>query len=209
MFRHLKTGLLLAALGLLSLVGPSPASAASEFRSFTGASIHGEDFGLMKFTITGNEVYCESATFTGTAPATYFETLTLTPTFSSCKLYVFGSTISASISGFGKEGCDFVISATEYVELKCPIGKDVTITAGTCVIHIPGQGIGFISFDTGTAFGTEDMTFTFGAGFMDETHTDGFLCPLEGSGTSQFGRFEGTVTATAKINGNPVDFTDN
>lgn len=206
MIRNLKVlGLALVAVCALTAMGASAASAA-QFTTEEGAAITGVELGNVKFTVTGQEVFCEDSHYTATAPSAAFASITVTPTYNKCKAKIFGSTISASVTGFGAGGCDYTLYADGSNDLNCTSG-DVTVTAGTCVVHIPAQkGLKSIAYDAGTSGGKTDQTLTINITKIKETHTDGFLCPLEGSGTTEEGVLEGSVTATGSgAGGSPVD----
>jgi hypothetical protein len=207
MIRNLKVlGLALVAMLSMAAMTASAASASPTFTTTNGATITGEEVGNVKFTVTGREVFCKDSTYTGTAPAASFNSVTVTPSYKECE----APPVTATITGFGAGECDFVLRSTGTADLDCAAGKEVTVDAASCVTHIPPQdGLGVITYDTGTApSGKKDLTLTINITKIEETHTDGFLCPLEGSGTTKTAVLEGTVTATATFAGNPVDLTD-
>jgi hypothetical protein len=207
MIRNLKMlGLALVAVLAMAAMTASAASASPTFTTTNGATITGEEVGNVKFTVTGREVICGDVAYIGTAPAASFSSITVTPSYAECG---FGP-LSATIDGFGAGECDFVLRSTGTSDLVCAAGKEVTVTAASCITHIPPQNnLKTITYDTGTApSGKKDLTLTINITKIKETHTDGFLCPLEGSGTTETAVLEGTVTATASVFGNPVDLTD-
>lgn len=215
MIRNFKAlGLALVAICAFGVMGASAANARVLHMTTPGndsADIVGHDIGVVKFTVTGQEVFCETAEYSGASTAEEFTTLTVTPKYTNCKAKIFGSTINATVTGFGAGGCDFLLHSSGISDLKCATGKDVTVTAGTCVVHIPAQdGLGTVEYDTDVSdvTGKEDLTLTLDVIEITENHTDGFLCPLSGSGHTTTGVLEGEITATALVDGNPVDLTD-
>ena len=183
MKRNLKTlGLALIAVLAMSAMVASAAGAAT-FTATEGAKITATDSGSVKFTVTGTEVTCGNAVYTGTAPAASFASITVNATFSECKTAI----SSATILGFGAGECDFVLYAGGTADLVCAAGKDVTISAGPCVVHIPGQ----IGLDTlGYSNNGSHVDINLGVTQINGNHTDGFLCPFGSSGNSSEGWLE-------------------
>lgn len=186
----------------------APTGASAEFfTSSSGAAITMDQVGNHKITITGQEVFCEDVTFSGTAPSSSFEELALAATYKECKFKVFGSTISATVTGFGKVGekgkCWYLINAQGTMGLACNEGE-ITIDAGTCVVHIGAQYLPFaVHYQNGTSGGVGDVTAFIDFEKLFSSHTDGFLCPLSGGGSSM-ATIEGTSTMTASAGGSPV-----
>jgi hypothetical protein len=203
MIRKLKV--LSLALVAICAMGAMTASAASAlFTTEAGAEIKGEEVGNVLFTVTGREVKCKDSTYVGTAPSGSFAEVTVTPTYKECEALG----ISASVTGFGAGECYFVLHSNGESDLICPEGKSVTVTAGTCVTHIPGQtGLKKITYDT-VEGSPKHLTLTLDIKEIHETHTDGFLCPFESGGTTETAELEGTVTAKAYVGKKQVFLTD-
>ena len=210
MIRNLKAlGLALVAVFAMSAMVSSAASASPTITSTAGATIIGEEEGNVKFTVTGQEVFCENAHYTGTAPANAFTTLTVTPEYSGCFAETAIGKLNANVVGFGAGGCDFLLHSTGTADLVCAAGKDVTVNANPCVVHIPAQnGLGTIEYDTKEAGGIKDLTLTINIQNITATHTDGFLCPFGSSGESTGAVLEGNITAKAFVGPNQVNLTD-
>jgi hypothetical protein len=205
MIRKLKV-LSLASVAVFAM-GMMTASAASAltFTSEAGAEIKGEEVGNVLLTVTGREVKCADSSYAGTAPAASFTALTMTPTYRECEALG----ISQSVTGFGAGECNYLLHSNGEFDLVCAAGKEVTMTWGTCVTHIPAQnGLGTITYDTAESNGIKHLTLTLNITKIKETHTDGFLCPFESGGTTESAVLEGTVTAKAFFGGNQVNLTD-
>lgn len=204
MVRKLKAlGLALVAVFAMTAMSSSAASAATGITTAEGAAIHGTDVATdpVKFTVTGREVVCNSSVYTGTAPSSSFTSLKVIPTYSECT----GAGFSATITGFGAGECYFTLHIGGTADLHCDDGGDVTVDAATCITHIPPQtGLGTVTYTTGESGGKKDLTLDLKIQKIKETHTDGFLCPFEGSGTTETAELHGKVTATAA----PFDLTD-
>jgi hypothetical protein len=207
MSRNLKVlGLALVAVFALSAMVASAASA-SVFTSTSGATVTANQIGSHKFTVTGQTVTCTTAHFTGTASAASFETIEIYPTYENCTASPFNT--SATVTGFatgpGKEGCKYVLNANGSAALSCTTGKDVTVNAGPCVVHVPAQTFATgVSYTNGTSGGVGDVTAKFEIKNIKSTHTDGFLCPFEASGESNSAILEGESTVTAAFEGKAV-----
>ena len=187
-------GVVLAAVLAMGAVVASAASAnITEFTSVAGAKTETTKDGLQKFTITGQGVSCEIAEYSeGEVPSEVFTELTIAPTYSSCKMEPLG--VSVTITGFGAGGCDFVLHASGSTDLACAAGKEVVIDAGPCTVHIPAQnGLDKTIYTTVKTLQVEALTVHVEAGNMKATHTDGFLCPFTGSGTSTSGGLDFTT----------------
>jgi len=198
----------LVAVLAMSAMAVSTASAnITEFTSTPGAGIESKKDGIQKFTVTNQEVSCEIAEYNGEAPSEVFTELTVTPTYGECKT---GLGIAATITGFGAGECDLVFRASGTGDLACAAGKEVTIDAGTCVVHVPPQnGLGKIIYTTVKTLNVDALTLHVELGGMKETHTDGFLCPFEGGGTTSTGVLEFTTELWAtKPAGTKVPLTD-
>lgn len=212
MIRKFKAlGLCLVAVCALGMTATSLAGANPTLTTTNGATIIGDESSDAVFTITNSKFWCEEAAYTGTAPAASFTALTVTPEYANCKAKLGGgATVAAEIIGFGAGGCDLTLHSTGSTDIVCAAGKEVTFIAGTCVVHIAAQaGLKNVTYDTGLSpTGIKDMTLTANITKIKENHTDGFLCPFEGTGVTETGVYEGTITLTAFVGGNQVHLTD-
>lgn len=203
----LKTlGLLL--LASLALGASAIAAQASENAKFTAASypneLHGEDNGTHVFTAAGGEANCGSATFTGTSTAAS-TTQTINASYGGpCSAYGFiGATITMN-------GCDYLfhLSSTGAggaykgtADLVCSEGKEVTIDAGPCTVHIPGQnGLGSVTYTNGSSGGVNEVTVNANLTGIHGTLTkSNFLCFFT-TGTFTNGTYTGTITLLGTAN---------
>jgi len=216
MIRNLKVlGLALVAIFAMSAMVAQAASA-----NFTAGAdeitITGTQDTPNVLKVTNSEIECKIATFHGTAKSatTTLASVTVTPTYTECADKSFG--LTTKVDGFGHFGeadkCDYVIRATgaNNVDLVCTGSADVTVTSGTCTVHIPPQnGIGKLTFTNGVSktTGKKDITVDLQITNITGTHTDGFLCPFSGGGHFANGALTGSVTVEADnlATGAPVD----
>lgn len=116
------------------------------------------------------------------------QTLTLKPTFTNCTWNGFPGSVAV-------EGCDYLyhvttrVAADKYrahMDIVCPEGKSIKVTAATCKFEIPGQtGLTTVDFDdmTTSPQSLNDLTITdTAAGTTYKVTQDGFGCPFSGTG---------------------------
>lgn len=161
-----------------------------------------------KIVMTGQELTCESTSAVGEGTESTPESIEVIPTYSGCTMAGF----SATVTGFGSEGCSWVYGAEGDLELKCGEGDEVTIDAGACTVHVPPQQI-----PVGTATYTKevlpgsnkhDLTVKTVAKKVKTVHTDGFLCPFTSSGESEATEMQNAFTARAETpKGLPLHLT--
>jgi hypothetical protein len=210
MTRNLKNlGILVGALLAFCSLVASTASAhvpgrftlEQDTTTVTGVGVEGGS----TFTVTGNTVTCSTEEFHGhvSTPAndTSATSITITPTYTGCTAFGF---VGAKVTGFGHYGeaerCDYTFTAEKKVDLRCPAGRDVTIDAGTCIVHVPAQNE--LSFFTPTTDTKEvvgirkhDLRIHIEVSDITVTHTDGFACPLPSGGESATASLVGKATA--------------
>jgi hypothetical protein len=217
MTHRLKT-LSLAVVVVLALSALA-ASAASAFSSFTfGAStttVTGVDAGgvePVKLSVTGVGITCSEMSYKAHVSSTSVESMTADPSFQGCETSL-GT--EAKVTGFGdhgepaKEQCDFVFKANGWVDLACPSGEEVTIDAATCTVHIPSQtNLSSAIYWTDTRNGVHSLELKFSIIHIVANHTDGFLCPMTGSGLDNSSTLSGDVELWGEnALGNPVAVT--
>jgi len=107
-------------------------------------------------------------------------------------------------------GCDYLFHAGEEVaadvhagtvDIVCPSGKSIEIAAGTCEVSVPPQiGLGTNKVENNTnpmdAVATGSLT-----GVSYTKTKDGFLCPLDSTGTKTDGGYSGAATAIGTSGG--------
>lgn len=163
MIRNLKAlGLALVAIFALGAMAASAASAdalTAESYPVTLTGAHDAGFAADTFITTAGSVKCPDATYHGTIKEAS-TTITVTPEFNSPKdSCTIGGGIPAIID---TNGCDFLFHigtgtlTTGTVDLVCPAGKDLTVTANQntagsltpkCTMHVPPQAVGGITYD--------------------------------------------------------------
>ena len=172
---------IVAMLALTAVVDSAAAALSYRASSYPTTATAESAIGNDKIATEGGTVECK-AHFQGTM----FEArtqLTVTPTYSGCKAFGF---ISATVN---LNGCDYLFnepfgSSSNYtarVDVACPWGKTIEITASTCKIAIGSQFMG------GSFAVTNTMTNDVGlkAGLFGIEYTvlaDGFGCPFAGTG---------------------------
>lgn len=214
MFRNLKAlGLALVALGAISAIAVATASAHVPAR-FTGpvsSELVGEETVTNVFAVTGVETSCQVVSYRGVSPAgsESAESLTITPSYSVCTAESIIGTINVTVTGFGAGECDYVVNANGTTNIVCAAGKEVTIDAASCTIHIPAQNnLGTITYTTGLTSGIHDVTSHTNITNITTNHTDGFGCPLPSGGESATATYTGTWTRWyTKPAGVKVDMT--
>jgi len=204
MTRNLKAlGLALIAVLAMSALVASAASAHTPAKFTVGkekSEIVGEETVKNNFKVTGVETTCEEVNFTGTTPAgtVEAETQTITPSYKKCTAESIFGTIEVTVTGFAAGECDYRLNANETADLECAAGKEVTVDAATCTIHVPPQkGLGKITFTTGLTEGRHDLTVHVELTKVKTNHTDGFGCPLPSGGESVEATLSGTTTVSA------------
>jgi hypothetical protein len=220
MIRNLKAfGLALVAVLAMSAVVASAAQAESTTHKLTSQTgVY--PLNLSATSVVGNEVFntaggkveCKGSYSASVGEAT--QAVTATPTYTECKAFGFVS------AGVNMNGCSYTfnlttrVKADEYlahVDLNCPAGKSVVITAGTCELQVHAQkGLTHAGITNMTQSPHNDITIdaTVGAavgGAGGITYTlikDGFGCPFN-PGTSLPHHLSGATFETI----NPITVT--
>jgi len=204
MIRNFKTlGLLLGALLVLGVATAPTAVAVPQFTASSyPATMTGSTLNDRLFTEAGS-VECSvhySATLSGAS-----STLTLTTSTSLCSAFGF---ISATVN---PEGCTDVLHATNqvgtglyesHVDIVCPAGNSIKISAGTCKMEIKGQN-GLTTMNSvnnaGTIWFLTEMT-----GITYVVTQDGFACPFFGTGTKFGGERTGGEVNLSRVGGGEI-----
>lgn len=186
-------GLALIAVLAMSALAASAAQAVPEFTASaypataTGSNMAGNE----TLTTPGGTVQCSShylveeyggGEFTGPTP-----TLTIKPSYMECNAFGFlGATINTN-------GCTFVYHATErvspgtyrhHIDIVCPSGQKLTITAGTCELDVPPQ-TGLTTATTMNLVSGQETVQPNITGITMNVTKDGFGCPFAGTGHIQ------------------------
>lgn len=202
MIRKLKViGLAFVAVLAMSAVAAPASQAAPEFTcspypcTATGSSAKGaEEFTTEAGTVKCNSHFLVEKVGGGdlTGPS---QKVTVTPTYTNCEAFGF---LSATVN---VEECDYVFTATEklgpdhyvhHVDIVCPTGQSIKITAGTCKAEVKGQtGV----TDVTTLNTKEGVTVEPTAEVALVVTQDGFGCPFLGTG-NKTGNYHGDVHIT-------------
>jgi hypothetical protein len=185
-------GLALVAMLAMSAVVASAASAqATPTQKFTAMdgtypeAFHGTNVaGQETFTTEAGTLECAS-TFSGSI-AEPTQAITVTPVYAGCKWFGF---LNATIA---IEGCNYKFKLTTtltsphryqaHVDVVCPAGKSIKITAGTCVVTI-GEQLNLTTVDLENRADTKAVLVRPTVGGINYTVvTDGFGCPYAGTG---------------------------
>lgn len=207
-----KRILLLTAVNLAILaVWGTSAALATEFEAGAyPASISGKNSLSHVFTPEGGvSASCKGASFSGELAA-MAETVTVAPSYSECTAFGLAATVSVN-------GCAYVLHPGEEsgkdefkatMDISCPAGKTMTITAGTCEVQVATQkGLGTVTLadkigEESTSVGMEAK--------LTEVHyvvtKDGFLCPLSGTGEKTKGSYSGDATLSGLQGATVVGF---
>lgn len=209
MSRKLKP--LASLVGALLAIGALTAASAgaAEFTAEQApVTIAGAPHGSYNVQATGLSVECKTAELHGEIEETAVEQVSLTPVLSECTAFGF---INAKITGFGdygeEETCQLVAHADTTGDLVCEGEAEVTLEAGTCVVHLPSQSaLSGFTFTEIEYEGVSALTVDINLTELTGTHTDAFLCPFNGSGefSGTTAQGVGLVTGTDPSTGEPI-----
>jgi hypothetical protein len=226
MIRNLKVlGLAIGAVLALSAVMASAAMAVPSFTassypaSITGSNTKGGEV----FSTEGGKVECNSH-FVSHSQGEASSTLSVTPTYTSCEAFGF---LSATVN---TEECKYVFHATEqvssgvyrhHVDVDCPAGQSIKITASTCkaevkgvtkVTHTEGEkevvtvapiNEGLTTVKTTNLAGGSVTVQPEVSNIAYTVTQDGFLCPFGGTGNKTDGTYTGDVVVS-RVGGGEV-----
>jgi hypothetical protein len=207
MIRNLRVlGLAFVAVLAMSAVVASAAQAVPTFTASSyPATVTGSNtIGNEVFTTEGGNVECDSH-FVSNSISGPTSTLTVTPTYTGCTAFGF---LSATVN---TEGCTYVFHATEkvssgvykhHVDVVCPSGQSIKVTAGTCKAEIKGQ-TGRTTVKT-TNSGSSVTVQPEVTNIAYTVTQDGFLCPFGGTGNKTDGKYTGDVLVS-RVGGGSVD----
>jgi hypothetical protein len=201
--RSPKTLVLLVAVALGLVALPSLA-VASEFEaeSYPVEVLGGQEGKHVIGVEDKLAVECSVATFKGGLDI-WTETEEVSPAYSECTAFGFFATVTTN-------GCTYVLHAGEELaepgdfegtmDVKCPTGKKIVITAGTCEIQVGGQEkLGKVEYDDLTEASPEEIRLSTSLAKLKYSKTkDGFGCPLTGTGEKEDGTYSGTSKISAK-----------
>lgn len=178
---------------IIAAVLVAPAASAAEFLAEEyPATWSGEQVGEAPLTLNLGEqsVTCESAQLTAVISGAQ-TSLVASPSFSGCVAFGFsGATVNVN-------GCAFALlepseELAGSLDIECPEGEGIQINAGTCGVLIGDQaGLGGVGYQNSESF---PATVTVALGIEEIAYTvvtDGFLCPLPGTGSYGDGTYAG------------------
>jgi len=148
-----------------------PASADVITAESTPLTLTGAQEGTDVIKVHGGEIKCSKVSYTGTISSSPASTLTLTPNFLSCTFA--GLIASVQLNGcvyLVHVGTTFASTASGTLDIVCPAGKEITVTApslGTpkCTVHIPAQtGLESVAVTNLGSGSTREVTVSFGVG---------------------------------------------
>jgi hypothetical protein len=179
-------------MALAAFAGVASASAAEFHASASGTSLNGTQTTSHVFSTQGNEVTCETATFSGSTEGTSSPTQKMAPTYSGCTAFGFaGATVNT-------EGCKYNFHASGTVDLESCTAGFINITVNVplfakCVVHVPNQtGINGQTY-TNQSPRTSLVVGTKSTNVSSTVVTSTGLCPLStGAATSSY-------TGTTKV----------
>jgi hypothetical protein len=182
-------GVLIVAALAISALGVSAASAsAAEFHAAESpVKITADQTKTNVFTVDGTKVECTTAHFVSGLIAAPSPTAEVHPEYSGCTAFGFvGATVNT-------ESCNYVLHASGSVDIVCPTGQSIKITASTCAVEVGSQsGLTSIAY---TNSGNNVIVTPNVSGITATKTKDGFLCPLNGTGTVTNGTYTGAVEA--------------
>jgi hypothetical protein len=198
MMRKFKTlGLAMVAVLAMSAVVASAASAQFTANAYPTTGTATSALGNDVFTVDGSSVEC-AGHFEGTLKEAS-TTLTVTPTYSNCKAFGFASATVAM------NGCDYLFhdvgsNTAGQVSVHCPAGKNIVITAGNCVVDVGTQTPPLKTVTYGNAHPNVTVKANV-TGITANVTTDGFLCPLSGTGHKSSSYVQGSAVTVIPISG--------
>lgn len=151
--------------------GAIPASADVITAESTPLTLTGAQEGTDVIKVDGGEIKCSTVKYTGSLLFSPSSTLALTPTFSGCSFA--GLAASVQMNGctyLVHVGATFATTASGTLDIVCPAGKEMTVTAPTvgttkCAVHIPAQtGLESVSVGNVGSGTTREVTVSFSIG---------------------------------------------
>jgi hypothetical protein len=203
MIRNLKVlALAVGALLALTAMMASAATAAQYTASSYPATATGSNTkGSEVFNTEGGKVECDSH-FVTHALGEASSTITATPTYTNCEAFGF---LSATVN---TEECSYVFHVSgssptfsNTVDVVCPAGQSIKVTASTCKAEIKGQtGLSSVAASNS---GSSVLVKPNVSKIAYTVTQDGFLCPFGGTGNKTDGSYTGEVTIS-RVGGGSV-----
>jgi hypothetical protein len=212
MSRYLKIlGLALVVVYAMSAVMASAVMANKEFKSpqsttttfLTGEAHAGND--IVNFD--AGELTCSNVTYKGSFVGTSTPTVTLEPAYTGCHtifIFTFNTTVDTN-------GCAFVFSIEAganannegEVEIECPNGMVIQVTAPGCTKTIPPQsGLKKVTYtNKGNAVPVKEMDLTFDIALTGITYEEHNIPPANTCPSDTVHTTNGTYSGAATVRG--------
>ena len=133
----------------------------------------------MEFKLHGGETKCTTAKFTGTLSSGSSSSISVAPTYSGCTFAGLAAIIHMNGCIYQYNINPIAGNTTGTMDIVCPFGKEVTITApsaGTpkCIVHIPPQTglVAVTAFNLGSTT-TREVTVNFAISNLKYSQTTG------------------------------------
>jgi hypothetical protein len=149
------------------------------------------------FTIEGGlTTKCKKASFEGTVGAKEVSTVEVTPVYSECTAFGLSATVnmhSCKYKFLEPTGAASPFSG----KLNVACGSEpATIVAGTCEVTVSSQeNLGTLTYKNEATTPKTVLVEANVTGLKYTKVKDGFLCPLNGTGTKEDGTYAGNTTA--------------
>lgn len=166
------------------------------------------------FELEGGDFSCESLTAVGTETFSLLDVgkgnttkVAMAPSFEDC---VAGLGWPATVD---VNGCEFVLragdsgTASGALDITCPEGESIEVTAISCEFSIPAQGsltpVSETNDDSTESDSVRVEPDAGGVTYVKEH--DGYFCPFNGTGAMNDGALSGGVALMGSKEGTPVD----
>lgn len=165
-------------------------------------TIHSTSTATQKFTTEAGSIECKESTFHAVL-SEETSTLTVTPSYKGCKASFLGAEATVSM-----EECTYVFHLSgkastdnfgSSMDISCPTGKSIKLTAATCKAEVKAQnGLEKLDvIDDTSASPKKDITARPTVTGIAYTVTqDGALCPFNGTGEKTGGEYTSTENIT-------------
>lgn len=147
------------------------------------------------FTIEGGlTTKCKTATFTGSQVGTAATTLEVHPTYGGCTAFGLSATIETHSCNYKFEQPTGSGPFTGKVDIVNCGTQPIQITAGTCEVTVGNQGpLSQVTYENLARTPKEVLVKAEVSGIKYTKVKDGFLCPLNGTGTLEGGTYAGNT----------------
>lgn len=205
-----RLGLLAACIGVVGVLGAAGPTIASAFANeFKLTSYPGEVLAHATqeqvFTVEGGKLVCKKASFGPKTVSGASSELHMSASYTECE--GIGSNGAKSPATVKMNECEYDFHAGSgtspsksvgTVDVVCPSGHEIEITAATCTTKVPAQtGLASMEYILLSSGKAEVIPLVKGIKY---TTTSGLFCPLKG-GTFSNGTYKGATEAEASVGG--------